>query len=62
MLFIIAILIVAIIVLLSKMSNSEINYLGKTSSLKLKLKEKDNEIIKLKNQIIQLKCNTDVEV
>lgn len=62
MLFIIAILIVANIVLSFKLMNKEAENLGKVSSLKLELKEKEKEIDNLQRKIRELNYNDDVEV
>jgi hypothetical protein len=42
--------------------NNESEYLGRNSTLKLMIEEKEAEIDELKNEIYRLKHNTDVEV
>jgi len=50
------------IILIFKLSNVEAENLGKISSFKLELKNKEKEIVDLQRIIRELKYNTDVEV
>ena len=63
MLFILLIVsIMGNVILFWKLSNMEIKYLGETSSFKLEIKKKNEEIEILRKKIKQFKTNTDVQV
>ena len=63
MLFIFLTVLFSSVALLSlKLMNVEAENLGKVSSLKLEIKEKDKEIADLKKRVEQFKINDDVDV